>query len=68
MCRNLNGGACNIYGAGGNCGEDTCGECEGFYDGENCENCKSGHYPVSGENGKVNQTTGEGVLCSGKVI
>ena len=63
----LNLHVCNDHGSNQNHGNDTpCGPCLKGYKGNNCESCVPGYFPASGTNGKVNLTSGEGVVCEGK--
>ena len=60
----LNLQACNDHGSNQNHGNNTpCGPCLNGYKGINCELCAPGYFPTSGTDGKVNLTTGEGVVC-----
>ena len=63
----LNLQVCNNHGSNPNHGNNNpCGPCLNGYKGDNCELCMAGYTPASGSNGKVNLTTGEGVICKGK--
>ena len=58
---------CNDHGSGQDHGSNNpCGPCLNGYKGNNCESCVPGYFPASGTNGKVDLTSGEGVVCEGK--
>ena len=59
---------CNSNGVSQNCSAFECGQCNHEYDGLGCDNCARGFYPTEGENGIVDEVTGNGVKCSGMLI